>query len=52
MFRVADDELRAAAAEIVDLLVPVDSGDPQLGERLAARYGVPVSVVKPAIAGR
>lgn len=38
MFRVADDELRAASAEIVALLLPAASDDPQLVERLAQRY--------------
>lgn len=43
MFRVADDELRAASAEIVELHVMAGTGHPQIGERLAQRYCVPVS---------
>lgn len=42
MLRVGADELRAAAAEIVELCVEPGSSDPHVGERLAARYQVPV----------
>lgn len=48
MVRIAQDELRASAAEIVELYVLPGSCDPQLVERLAQRYGVPVSVGEPA----
>jgi hypothetical protein len=44
MMRVGADELRAASADVVDLCVQPGANDPQVGERLAARYGVPVSV--------
>ena len=42
MIWVADDELRAASARIVELYILAGSCDPQLGELLAARYQVPV----------
>ncbi|WP_156671319.1 MULTISPECIES: hypothetical protein [unclassified Mycobacterium] len=44
MMRIGADELRAASAEIVDLTVQPGASDSQVGARLAARYGVSVSV--------
>lgn len=50
MLRVADDELRAASAEILALCVMAGAGDPHVGGRLAARYGIPISDDEAAIA--
>lgn len=50
--RVGADELRAAWAEILELWVQPGQGDPHVGERLVARYGVPVSVDEAASARR
>lgn len=52
MIRVGADELRAASAEIVELWVQPSASDPHVCERLATRYGTPVSVDEAAIAGR
>ncbi|MBZ4558582.1 hypothetical protein GBO04_07045 [Mycobacterium avium subsp. hominissuis] len=42
MIRIGADELRAASAEILELWVQPGETDPHVGERLAARYLVPV----------
>jgi hypothetical protein len=47
MIRVGADELRGRSAEIVELCVQPGESDPQVGERLAARYGVPVRLASP-----
>lgn len=50
--RIGDDELRAASARITSLYVLAGASDPLLGERLAERYGVPVSVDEPPYSER
>lgn len=52
MIRIGADELRAASAEILELQVQPGETDPHVGERLAARYRVPVSVDESVIARR
>ncbi|MCA2248820.1 hypothetical protein JF729_13620 [Mycobacterium intracellulare] len=48
MIRVGADELRAASAEILELWVQPGESDPQVGGRLAVRYGVRVTIDEPA----
>lgn len=52
MIRIGADELRAASAEILELRVQPGKSDQQVGERLAARYGVPVSIDEPVVGRR